>query len=508
MVTKRLLAGLAAAAVLAALPARAEDPTRRGFDPDPARLALSLDGGFAVETAGAAPARTYGLAAILDLSAGLLSLELGGERARLLEHRLSLHLLGAYSLGRVELGVEVPLALWQDSDFSLLTRQGVTGPLVAPIAKTALGDVRLGAKVPILRQESFPLGLAAMLDLRLPTGNGDAFYSDGLALVPSAIATRTFGRVRLDAQAGYQIRRTGQYAQLVVHDGWTWGAGANVDLPPVWRLQRWRAIAEVMGGWPRGYDLTGERYRAPLSARGGVRWFAWRDLSVEAGGGAGLGKPGYGREAWRVFAGVRWVPQPRPATAAAPVPEDDDWDKDGVPNAKDECPREPGPAETDGCPDRDGDGIPDKDDKCPDQPGPVQNDGCPLGENEPLVEIETERLSLKDAIHFDTAKDTIKSESFKILGQIAEILKQHPELKRVRVEGHTDNVGSAAYNKDLSQRRARSVVRYLVEKGGVARDRLEAAGYGFDRPVATNSTVVGRARNRRVEFAILGESAP
>ena len=506
MVTTRLLAGLAAAALLAALPVRAEDPTRRGFDPDPSRLALSLDGGFAVETAGAAPARTWGLAAILDLSAGLLSLELGGSRHPLLEHRLSLHLLGAYSLGPVELGVEVPVALWQDSSFSFMTQQGVTGPLVAPIARTTLGDVRLGAKVPILRQESFPVGLAAMLDLRLPTGNGDAFYSDGLALVPSAIVSRSFGRVRLDAQVGYQVRKTGQYAQLIVHDGWTYGAGGNLDLPPFGKLQRWRVIAEIVGGWPRGYDLSGARYRAPLSTRGGLRWFAWRDLSVEVGGGAGLGDAGYGREAWRIFAGVRWVPEPRPA--APPAAEDDDWDKDGVPNAKDECPREPGPAETGGCPDRDGDGIPDKDDKCPDQPGPVQNDGCPIAEGEPLVEIETERLSLKDAIHFDTARDTIKPESFKILDQIADILKQHPELNKVRVEGHTDNVGSAPYNKDLSQRRARSVVRHLVERSGVARGRLEAAGYGFERPVASNATVVGRARNRRVEFAILGENTP
>src|SRR5512142_2521719 len=108
MVTTRLLAGLTAAAVLAALPARAEDPTRRGFDPDPARLALSLDGGFAVETAAAAPARRVGLGVVLDLAEGLLSLQLGGERDRLLEHRLSLHLLAGYSLGPVELGAELP----------------------------------------------------------------------------------------------------------------------------------------------------------------------------------------------------------------------------------------------------------------------------------------------------------------------------------------------------------------------------------------------------------------
>lgn len=504
----RLLASVAAAAMLAGIPARADDPTRRRFDPDPARLALSLDPGFAVETAGAAPARTWGLAAILDLSAGLLSLELGGERDRLLDHRLSLHLLGTYSFGPVEVGAELPITLWQDSSFALLTRQGVTGPLVAPVAKTALGDVRLAAKLPVLREGRFPVGLAAMLDLRLPTGNGDAFYSDGLAVVPSAIATRAFGRVRLDAQLGYVIRGEGQYAQLVVHDGWTYGAGASVDLPRVGPLERWRAIAEVLGGWPRGYDLSGERYRAPLSARTGLRWFACPDLSVEAGGGAGLGSAGYGREAWRVFAGVRWVPAPRrpaPAPAAAPPPPDDDWDHDGVPNAQDRCPREPGPPELDGCPDRDGDGVPDIDDKCPDVPGPVANDGCPLPEGEPLVELETEQITLKDSIQFDFGKDTIKPGSFPVLNQVADLLNQHPELKKVRIEGHTDNVGSAAYNKSLSERRARSVVRYLVDRGHVAPGRLESAGYGFERPVASNATALGRAKNRRVDFKILGQ---
>lgn len=499
--TKRLLAGLVAAGALAAWPAGAvDDPMKRGFDPDPARLALSLDPGFAVETAGAEPAGTLRLGAVADLAAGLLAVQLGGERDRLIEHRLSLNLLAGYSLGRVEVAAHLPLALWQDSDFSLLTRQGLPGshPLVAPIARTALGDLRLGAKLPVLAQGRWPVGLAALVDLRLPTGNGDAFYSDGLAVVPSAVVTRRLGRVRLDAQLGYLFREAGQYGQLVVHDGVTYGAGASVDLPAAGPLRRWRAIGELLGGFPRGYEVSSDRYRAPLSARGGLRWFASEQWSVEAGGGAGLGEAGYGREAWRVFAGVRWTPPPS-------LPPDQDLDRDGVPNAKDECPRVPGPAALDGCPDRDGDEIPDKDDECPDQAGPVQNQGCPVGEDEPLVEIETERLSLRDAIHFDTAKDTIKRESFRILDEVAKLLKQHEELKRVRVEGHTDNVGGASYNKELSERRARSVVRYLVERGGVPQSRLEAAGFGFERPVASNATAVGRSKNRRVEFTILAE---
>jgi outer membrane protein OmpA-like peptidoglycan-associated protein len=161
----------------------------------------------------------------------------------------------------------------------------------------------------------------------------------------------------------------------------------------------------------------------------------------------------------------------------------------------------------DGCPDRDQDEIPDLEDECPDQPGPATHAGCPAPEVVPVVEVETEKLSINDAITFDTDRDTIKPESFPILDQVARVLLAHPELTQVRVEGHTDDVGSAAYNKDLSQRRAASVVRYLVGKG-VDAQRLLAAGYGFERPVASNATVLGRARNRRVEFTLLGAGSP
>src|SRR5512133_2991575 len=166
---KRLLACLAAAAALGST-ARAASPTARGFDPDPARLALSLDGTFTTETAGAAPDRTVMFGAILDYTDGLLALQLGDTRDQLLQSRLSLHLLGGWSLGWLEIAAEAPIALYQSSDFSLFTAHGLASdsPLLAPIAKTALGDLRLGAKVPLLDPAKRPLGLAAMVDLRLP----------------------------------------------------------------------------------------------------------------------------------------------------------------------------------------------------------------------------------------------------------------------------------------------------------------------------------------------------
>jgi outer membrane protein OmpA-like peptidoglycan-associated protein len=184
-------------------------------------------------------------------------------------------------------------------------------------------------------------------------------------------------------------------------------------------------------------------------------------------------------------------------------PIDLDADGDGVKLPADKCPDAPGTPEMDGCPDTDFDFIPDPQDACPEEAGPATNDGCPIGE-EPLVELEAEKLSLRDAINFETGKDNILPKSDRILDSIALILKNNPDLPRVRVEGHTDNIGSATYNRDLSQRRAQSVVNALVKRG-IAVEKLLPAGYGFDRPVATNETAKGRALNRRVEFTILRE---
>src|SRR4051812_47705442 len=153
----------------------ADDPTRRRFDADPARLALSLDGGFGAETAAAAPSGAWRFGSIFEVADGLLVLQQGGERQDLLVSRGSLHLLGGWSLGSVEFAAHLPVILWQASDLSLLTRQGVTGPLVDGIASTTLGDLRLGAKVPLLDAARWPVGLAVLGDLRLPTGNGQAF---------------------------------------------------------------------------------------------------------------------------------------------------------------------------------------------------------------------------------------------------------------------------------------------------------------------------------------------
>ncbi len=114
--------------------------------------------------------------------------------------------------------------------------------------------------------------------------------------------------------------------------------------------------------------------------------------------------------------------------------------------------------------------------------------------------IEGKTICAVDAINFDFAKSTIKSESYGYLDQLAETLKR--SNRRVEVKGHTDNVGNAETNMNLSRERAEAVVEYLAKKG-VNRNKLTYSFYGMSRPLATNDTEEGRAKNRRVEFTIL-----
>lgn len=121
------------------------------------------------------------------------------------------------------------------------------------------------------------------------------------------------------------------------------------------------------------------------------------------------------------------------------------------------------------------------------------------------VIIEGERIDLQDSVFFNTAKATIKPVSFELLDEVAETLIDHPELTKVRIEGHTDSRGSAAYNLDLSKRRAASVRQYLISKG-VEAERLESEGYGETRPLNPENNERAWAVNRRVDFYVLERS--
>ncbi|MDB4998419.1 MAG: Outer rane lipoprotein omp16 precursor [Myxococcaceae bacterium] len=186
-----------------------------------------------------------------------------------------------------------------------------------------------------------------------------------------------------------------------------------------------------------------------------------------------------------------------------------DRDGDGVYDNEDACPDVPGvrtnDPKTNGCPpDRDGDKILDKDDACPDVPGDPDPDpkkhGCPK------AIIEGKQIKITEQIKFRFDKAEIDPASDPILQAVAKILMDHPEMTKLKVEGHTDNVGQAAYNLKLSKQRAEAVKKWLVAHG-VPAERLLNDGYGMTRPIDKNDTEEGRRNNRRVEFHILDDAA-
>jgi OOP family OmpA-OmpF porin len=115
--------------------------------------------------------------------------------------------------------------------------------------------------------------------------------------------------------------------------------------------------------------------------------------------------------------------------------------------------------------------------------------------------ITDKKIRLRRQIHFETGKATILPDSTDILEQVLDAMLAK-NVAKLRIEGHTDDIGGEAKNLQLSQDRANSVMQWLVEHG-VAADKLEAVGYGDSKPVAPNLTSRGRALNRRVEFDIL-----
>ncbi|MCP4675208.1 MAG: OmpA family protein [Deltaproteobacteria bacterium] len=180
-----------------------------------------------------------------------------------------------------------------------------------------------------------------------------------------------------------------------------------------------------------------------------------------------------------------------------------DNDVDGVLDPDDRCINEPedpdGFEDDDGCPDLDNDKdtVVDIDDECPNQKGEPSNNGCP--KKYEGVEITDTHIRINQKIHFAYNKAKIKKTSYWILSQVAQVLKDNPEIN-LSIEGHTDSRGSDKYNKKLSTRRAKAVMDHLVKKGGLSRSRLTSKGFGESKPIDTNLTDEGRAANRRVEF--------
>jgi outer membrane protein OmpA-like peptidoglycan-associated protein len=493
-----------------------------------------------------------------------------------------------------EVGVELPLVLYQSRPREQpMALQADT--VLSNLTSTAVGDVRLLAKARLLRQQDHLINLALMPAVTLPSGGARAYVGDASAVfAPELLLSRDFQQLTVGLNLGAVIRGRTELLNQVVESELASHLGVKYrfyrdgpasGLPLEVMLSLSSAVSAI--------HPFREANQNHVELRAMAAYDVTPTLQLYLGTGVGLAH-GFGTPDYRVFAGVRFgrapdrdrdgivdardqcpddpevingiddddgCPDAAPvdpdpdhdgivgaADKCPDVPEtvngyqdddgcpdtlpdpdhdgivgaadkcpndpedrdgfqdddgcpDPDDDGDGVLDTVDSCPRQVGPAANHGCPDpdRDGDGVVDRLDNCPDEPGPPENFGCA---KQQLVELTAERIQILQAVYFKTNSDVIEKRSFPLLDNVAAVLRAHPEVKQVRVEGHTDNQGKAAYNLKLSDRRAASVMKYLIGKN-IEPSRLSAQGYGDARPISDNKTAVGREKNRRVVFTII-----
>ena len=498
------------------------------------------DRAFAVERAGVRGDRLLSARIVADYASEPLVLRNGAQELDpVVAHQASLHALASFSLAhRFVFNADVPLVLAQASGDE--PASGATAP--RPGAGAALGDARLGARVELFSSsDDADAGttIALSSSVWLPTAS-EGYAGDGSARARLGLGAEGVGR-RLYWAAGGGVR-TRPSEQLPGALPTRVGTALDLGLAGGFFADARRELAlgaEVVA------DLTvgsGARFLDPratfaqLLLTGHYR-VEGGPLEVGAAFGPGLGQ-GAGSADYRVIALVGYAPErpapppdrdedgapdkgdacadlpgarsPDPLLNGCPEPPPD-RDADEIPDESDACPKVPGEPTgvrgTHGCPepvDTDGDGVPDPVDACPDEPGPrpPAGDGCPKPPEPPSARLVEQEIVISQQVQFEQGTAVLRPESDAVLGDVARVLREHPEVELIEVQGHTDDTGRPELNRRLGQERADSVVAWLIGRG-IARERLAAKGYGADRPLSDNATGEGRARNRRVEFRVI-----
>ncbi|WP_437721604.1 OmpA family protein [Sorangium sp. So ce861] len=408
----------------------------------------------------------------------------GDVRTQIVSGRLGADLMASVTIAEpFALGLDIPFFLFQSGEGS---------PSFA-----GLGDIRLVPKLRILDdRDSIGLGLVA--ELRVPTHTGDfAGGARNVVFWPRIILDHRFAPgLRFGVNAGVAIRERTTYENVEAGSELTYAAALGYRFGGI--DGKVEIGAEANGGIGFTADALNEE-ETPLEALGYVKINPSEEWEIVAGPGIGA-LAGYGVPLFRVFAGVKYTPTSH------------DGDHDGVDDERDQCPDVPedrdADYDSDGCPEEDADddqdGVPNAEDECPDEKetinGVEDDDGCP-DKGDPRVTYEQGEFVMRDTIRFRTGSAELEPESYRTLDQVALVLKANPEIEHVRVEGHTDETGTRELNQELSQQRADTVRKYLIQKG-VSPGRLTAEGYGSDRPLAEGDDPASLAKNRRVEFVI------
>lgn len=310
-------------------------------------------------------------------------------------------------------------------------------------------DIRLLSKLQLVDNAKSPVGAAVVPFVDLPVGEEERLTAnDETDFGVLAVVDHVHQRFHVALNVGYKANGGGENNELL------FGLGAGVlaiHNQPILGgfFDNLEVLAEAYGASDED-DLFDE-FATPIEVLGGVRLFSPNGLYLTTGIGQAV-TDSFNAAKVRVVASVGYTPPPPPP---------------------------------------------------PPPPAPVAAPAPPPPPPQPQVVVTDEQIVTLAPIYFEFDRDAIKPVSYPVLDQVVEVMKQRPTAV-VRVEGHTDSFGSDAYNQKLSERRAHSVVRYMISKG-VESERLQAVGYGEARPIATNDTAEGRAKNRRTEFHIIRE---
>jgi outer membrane protein OmpA-like peptidoglycan-associated protein len=439
------------------------------------------------------------------------------------------------------LAVQIPYVVHQFG--SLAGGFGQTGS-----PATGLGDMRVTARFGLLQQNRNDFNLAFQASFTLPTADpatvAGYLFPQGEALLS---ASRSWGE---DSGAHVEVIANaliGSHSTVTVNKTTVGGTylGARVGAASYFGEELLRRVfAEVD---TRTFtNAFGATAGTPLEARIGLTLCFGRFVSFDLGGGV-RNVPALGSPDWHIAAGLGYSPTTcHTTTPPLPGPSDEEIaakkaadaaaakkaaeeaavikaaeekaaaekaaaekaaaDKAAAEKAAAEAVKQAAAeaarkAEEEAArKDTDGDGVPDRTDNCPSEPGPASNFGCPLAKKQKVV-VREGKIDILEKVQFGVGKANILPASFPLLDQVAGVLKGHPEILKLEVQGHTDNVGPADKNLKLSHGRAEAVVAYLVKKG-VAVQTLAPKGYGEEQPIADNRTAAGRSQNRRVEFVI------
>lgn len=456
----------------------------------------------------------------------LVLVDVQGTETAVVGSQVGAHIQGGYNFsGKVRLDVDIPT----------YPSVNVNGQ-----GQFAMGDIRVGALVPLIAYEDDGFGLAVTPYVTLPTGDAAAYVTNG-GMGGGLIASvgGQAGKVGWVVDAGVDLGKSATLGSTTTGSGIDAGAGVSYRVadPFVLGVELDQSLNLAESDSRAGNPLEGHLYGTYGECGG---FYATGALGT--GIVAGVGSPDLrlaavlgwrGAECGPFDADGDGITDDKDACPQEPedmdgyldtdgCPDDNDGDGvadtmdacpsvagpvelggcpdgdgDGLADIKDACPSDPGPRELQGCPDRDGDGFLDKDDACPDEAGGQKSkDGCPI------VVVTKKAIKINEKVLFETDGDRILTASYSLLDTIAQVMQDNPRIKKVEVQGHTDDTGSDSYNAALSNRRAKAVRDYLV-KAGVAPERLVSEGYGETQPIVEGDSEAARAQNRRVEFKIL-----